>query len=70
MDLYEMETALIDGYTLTYIDSEYKQCYIKYVGADMLELTKETSYREEKLYVNMPSLLTKLDKSNIDVNIF
>lgn len=69
MDLYEMEIALNDGYTLTYIDDEYRQCFIEYAGSEIVKITKQTSFREDTEYANMSALLIELETNNITVKI-
>lgn len=71
MDLYEMEIALLDGFTLTYVDLEdYTQCYISYAGAETVLLTRATDFGDIEEYVYMPTLLVELDQDeSVDVQI-
>lgn len=72
MNLYEMEIALLDGETLTYVDLEdFTQCYISYEGAETVLHTRATVFGEIQEYAHMPSLLVELDQDeSVDVEIF
>lgn len=71
MDMYEMEIALNDGYTLTYVDDEYRQCFVESVGSEIVKVTRQSTFREEEdEYTNTYSLLVELDNKNIEVKIY
>lgn len=72
MNRYEMEVALMDGFTLTYIDfNDFSRNYISYIGADSLLLTKEIGLGEEESIVNMSELLAAIDEDEtIYVEVF
>lgn len=71
MDMFEMEVALNDGYALTYIDEDFRECFVEYVGSELAKVTKSTSFGEEEpLYTNTYLLLTELDNKNIQVKIY
>lgn len=69
MSLYEMEVALLDGFILSYVDEDYTQCDIKYVGGNTVKQTLYETFENTYRYCEMSNLLMELENNNINIDI-